>query len=44
MKVICNYCGKEVDKKSSYVKTNARKGHKNYCSSICQYKGQIKGE
>ena len=39
MKVICENCGKEFDKKPSHVKLANEKGHKHYCSRTCQYEG-----
>lgn len=44
MLIKCDYCGKEVNKKPSYVKNNIDKGRKNYCSNECKKLGQFKGK
>ena len=44
MIVNCDKCGKEIDRKPSWVKMNQDKGQKTYCSNECRKLGQFKGE
>ena len=44
MIVKCDQCGKEVDKKPSYIKNNIEKGHKTYCSNECRRLAQYTGK
>ena len=42
MKIKCDHCQKEIDRKPSYIQMNLKKGHKNYCDRKCQYEAQNK--
>lgn len=42
MLVKCDYCGKDVNKKPCFIKTNEEKGHKNYCNGECARLSKIK--
>lgn len=44
MIVKCDQCGKEVNKRPSYVKNNLDNSWKNYCSDKCKKLGQFKGK
>ena len=44
MLIKCDYCGKEVNKRPSYIKNNLDKGRKNYCSNPCKKLGQFTGK
>ena len=44
MIIKCDHCGKEVNKRPSYIKNNLEKGRKNYCSNECKKLGQFTGK
>lgn len=42
MKINCDQCGKEFNRKPYFVKINLEKNNKNYCCKECQTLGQSK--